>query len=171
MSKPERRQPSEQEVEELVAYLDGELNETEAQEVEGRLNTDPTARRERESLQKAWDLLDHLPRVEPAPDFASRTLQSVEIHASTARLQRRREFWARWWPRVVGLSWAAGLLLCFLGGFFAYRALRSSDPTDYELARDLRVLENKRLYELVDTLEFLQQLDTPDLFGEEARGL
>jgi anti-sigma factor RsiW len=171
MSKQKPRKPNEQEVEELVAYLDGELTEAEAQQVEARLNVDPVARRETDALQKAWDMLDHLPRAEPSPEFTTRTVNSIEIQATTARLKRRREFWARWSPRLVGLGWAAGILLFFLAGFFAFRLLRSAEPADYDLARDLRLIENKRLYELVDSVDFLRTLDTPDLFGEEGRGL
>jgi anti-sigma factor RsiW len=169
MSKQKPHKTDEQRVEELVAYLDGELDETQAQEVEAQLNVDPAARRDAESLQKAWDLLDHLPRAEPSPDFASRTLNSIAIQ--TMARSQKQQFWSRWWPRVVGLAWAAGILIAFLGGYMGYRALRSTDPADYDLARDLRLIENKRVYELVDNLDLLQQLDAPDLFGEEGRGL
>jgi anti-sigma factor RsiW len=159
MSKPERDKLSEQEVEDLVAYLDGELDDAEAQKVEARLNVDQAARQETEALQQAWELLDHLPRAE-----------AVQVRANTERMQARRQFWTRWWPRVVGAGWAAGLFLAFAAGFLAYRNLHSPEPSDYELARELRVIENRRLYELVGDLEFLRQLDTPKLFGEEGEG-
>jgi hypothetical protein len=44
------------------------------------------------------------------------------------------------------------------------------DTTDRDLARDLRVIENKRFYDHVDDLDFLKSLDQPDLFGEETSG-
>lgn len=170
MSKPERDKLSEQEVEDLVAYLDGELDDAEAQKVEARLNVDQAARQETEALQQAWELLDHLPRAEASPDFTHRTLESVQVRANTERMQARRQFWTRWWPRVVGAGWAAGLFLAFTAGFLGYRNLHSPEPSDYELARELRIIENRRLYELVGDLEFLRQLDTPKLFGEEGEG-
>jgi hypothetical protein len=37
--------------------------------------------------------------------------------------------------------------------------------------RDLRLIENKRLYDLVEDLEFLQALDDPDLFGDDNAAL
>ena len=41
------------------------------------------------------------------------------------------------------------------------------EPGEKELVRDLRLIENKRFYDLVDDIDFLRQLDQPDLFGEE----
>ncbi len=167
MSDPNRRKPSDAEVEDLVAYLDGELDEAEAQQVEARLNVDAASRKETDALQAAWALLDHLPRAEPSPDFTHRTMEHVQVAADTARIHRRRKFWARWWPRLVTVGWAAGLLIAFLVGYLGYLKFRSTEPSDYELARELRLIENKRLYELVDDLDFLRRLDRPDLFGEE----
>jgi hypothetical protein len=39
---------------------------------------------------------------------------------------------------------------------------------DQVLARDRRLIENKRLYELVDDIGFLRQLDDPELFGDDS---
>jgi len=167
---PERERPTPEQAEELVAYLDGELDETTAQQVEARLNTDPAARQESEALQAAWDLLDHLPRPEPSPDFTHRTLENVQVKADTARLQARRRAWTRWRPRLVAAGWAAAVLVAFLAGYVGFLALRPADPSDHDLARDLSLIENQRLYEFVDDLGFLRQLDTPALFGEEGGG-
>ena len=57
----------EEDREELVAYLDGELNEEAARQVEERISLDPKARAEADALKKAWDLLDYLPKPEPSP--------------------------------------------------------------------------------------------------------
>ena len=57
----------------LVAYLDGELNEAEARDLGTKITQSVTARREIDSLKKAWDLLDFLPRPEPPDDFPGRT--------------------------------------------------------------------------------------------------
>ena len=50
------------------------------------------------------------------------------------------------------------------------RRVTRHEPGEAELTRDLRVIENKRYYDLVDDLDFLRQLDHPDLFGEEVPG-
>ena len=40
------------------------------------------------------------------------------------------------------------------------------ESIENSLVFNLRVLENKRLYETVEDMRFLQKLDDPDLFGE-----
>src|SRR5437016_255159 len=62
---------------ELVAYLDGELDRTGQQRVEARLGRDVRARAEAETLKRAWELLDYLPRPEPSPNFTERTLTRI----------------------------------------------------------------------------------------------
>src|SRR5262249_7977897 len=61
----------------LVAYLDGELEEAEARAIATKLAHSATARREVESLEKAWELLDYLPRPKASEDFTARTLTEV----------------------------------------------------------------------------------------------
>jgi hypothetical protein len=154
--------PNEEEQEELVAFLDGELDEASAQAVEAKLTLDPVARTEAESLKKAWDLLDYLPRSEPSPDFTQRTLNSICPVTGKAPWTRRS-----WRPLLWGLGWAALFLVCAVGGYFGFNLAHPREPGDRELIRDLRLIENKRLYEQVDDLDFLKELDKHDLFGDE----
>jgi hypothetical protein len=78
----------------------------------------------------------------------------------------------------LGAGWAAALLLAGLLGFAGVRSLSEGKPAAAPptrhidendlLARDLRLFENKRLYELVDDIHFLRELDDPDLFGDDS---
>src|SRR5207248_135059 len=68
-------------LEELVAYLDGELGEQETETVEAQISLNPAVRREAEALRKTWDLLDYLPRPQPATDFTNRTLSRLDLAA------------------------------------------------------------------------------------------
>ncbi|MCS7021358.1 MAG: hypothetical protein NZU63_05985 [Gemmataceae bacterium] len=73
--------------EELVAYLDGELPEEQARQIEQRLAADPQLRRRAILLKKTYELLDYLPRPEASPDFATRTLEKIPASPrSTASL-------------------------------------------------------------------------------------
>ena len=54
---------AEREGQQLVAYLDGELDDETNQEIERRLSADPEYRLRLQQLQQAWDLLDELPRL------------------------------------------------------------------------------------------------------------
>ncbi|MER3414734.1 MAG: hypothetical protein C4297_00775 [Gemmataceae bacterium] len=149
--------PEEREL--LVAYLDGELDETTAARIEARLTESAAWRREVESLRRAWDLLDYLPRAQATPQFTEKTL---------ARLSalRRQHRWARRISIAVCSSLAVALVAAagVLGFYLTYRPL----PSAAELsAEDLRVLENRWLYEHIEDLEFVHELAHPDLFGED----
>ncbi len=147
---------------ELIAYLDGELDEAAARAMEARLGRDAAARAEADALRRAWDLLDFLPHAEPSPSFTHRTLERVTArHAAAATGMSRRRRWG------AAAGWAAGLAAAAAAGFAAVTLLVPREPTDDDLVRDLRVLENKRLYEQVDSVEFLKALDQPDLFGDD----
>ncbi len=146
----------------LVAYLDGELDEDSASQVEARINQDPAIRAEVETLKRTWEMLDYLPRVEPSPTFTHRTLAEVTAQRTASTHSRRR------WRRVaMAVAWAAAVLLAIAAGFGAVNWTSANEPTDEQLAHDLHVLENRKLYEQVDSLDFLHELDQPDLFGDE----
>jgi anti-sigma factor RsiW len=155
---------SDQERAELIAFLDGELTGEAAREIENRLSRDPVWRAEAEALKQTWDLLDFLPRPEPSAHFTHRTLSLVQPSRPLAASRGRR-----WQPWAFGLGWAAALLVASVGGFAGYNFLVPREPSEQELIRDLRLIENKRLYEMVDDLDFLRHLDRPDLFGDEAQ--
>jgi anti-sigma factor RsiW len=151
------------EQEDLVAFLDGELSGEEARAIERKLSLDPTARAEADTLRRTWDLLDFLHRPEPSASFTEKTL--TRLSAVRAEALRPRLPWRDW--RSIGFAavWMAAMALAMVSGFQGYRHLA---PGDRDLAKDLRVIENKRYYDLVDDMKFLTDLDTPDLFGEES---
>jgi hypothetical protein len=69
---------------ELVAYLDGELDATASRRIEARLAADPELRARATSLKRSFDLLDFLPKPEPSPAFATRTLDRLPAVRSSA---------------------------------------------------------------------------------------
>ena len=159
---------SEQERADLVAYLDGELPEGAAQRIEVSLSLDPRVRTEADALKKTWDLLDFLPRAEPSSLFTSRTLERLTAPATQPAALPGSRRWRHW---ALGLGWAASLMLATYTGFSLFsRGTAPREPADLELVQDLRLFENKRLYDLIDDLEFLHELDHPDLFGDETKG-
>ena len=154
---------SEADREELVAYLDGELNEEQAHSIEARISTNPTLRAEVETLKRAWDMLDYLPKPEPSPNFTHRTLDRISVRetANALRPPRRSRRW------LLAGGWAATVLLAVLGGYYGAVKATAPRPGDRELVRELRLIENLRFYEAVDSLDFLRELDQRDLFGED----
>ena len=63
MSEASSYNAEDQTYEQLVAYLDGELDAESSLQVERRLAEDAEFRRELRQLQRAWDMLDELPKV------------------------------------------------------------------------------------------------------------
>lgn len=62
---------------ELVAFLDGELDPAAARRVQAKLDADPALRARAAELKRAFDMLDYLPKPDPSPTFATRTLDKL----------------------------------------------------------------------------------------------
>lgn len=153
----------EQADEELVAYLDGELDTQAARQLEERLARDAALQRRLQGLQRSWDLLDQLPRAQVDEKFVRTTVEMVALAAeedvSRQRAERPRQ------ARRRGLVVVATMLVAGFVGYAAYQWLRP-DP-NAALLRDLPVVENVELYRQIDDIEFLRRLDTERLFAEE----
>jgi anti-sigma factor RsiW len=149
--------------EEIVAYLDGELDsETEARVVR-RLSEDAEYRSRLGQLQQAWDLLDNLRRTEADDEFVQSTVAMVavqaeaEAHTQKLRIVRRRNL--RW------LAVAAVALLSVATSFFA--AHRRLTRDNRNLVRDLPVIEHVDEYRNIEDIRFLKQLERENLFAAE----
>jgi anti-sigma factor RsiW len=164
----------------LVAYLDGELDEKTARALEAKLARDPQARSEVEALKRSWNMLDYLPRGEASAQFTSRTIDRLSTiqpamiaatdpeqsaqESSGPRLPQR-------WPLFTG--WSLAILAAALLGYFGTRAYwarkRPALPPDVDtaLVQDLKLLDNKRLYDQIDNVNFLRSLDVSNLFDDQ----
>jgi anti-sigma factor RsiW len=149
-------------VEELTAYLDGELDAPSVRAVEERLARDPAYRQQLRDLERTWDLLDRLPKSEVGEQFTRTTMEMVAL-AATEEAQRaaaerpkleRRQRW-------IGLATSA---VALAAGFAIGHALWP-DP-NRRLLEDLPVVENLDLYYQVDDVEFLRMLDREGLFRD-----
>ena len=154
--------------EELVAYLDGELDPREAATMATRIGLDPKLRAKADALQRAWDILDVLPKPQPSPTFVAHTVTQIlpirgPVAATMAALPVARTGRRFWIAAVVAVA-AAGPV-----GYFIHRALAPAhgNTDDEAIARDRDLLTNLRLYRNVDDLDFVKKLDAPDLFGED----
>jgi anti-sigma factor RsiW len=155
---------SEQLDEELVAYLDGELDGEATRRMEHRLASEEAVRRRLQQLAQSWDLLDQLPRTTVDDHF---TRSTVEIVAQAAEEELGQKAAAA--PRRKILRWVlttvAGASAC-LGGFFLVAHLRP-DPNQ-ELLRDLPVIQNQEVLKEAGNIDFLRKLDKEGLFPEES---
>jgi anti-sigma factor RsiW len=167
--------PPPDDADDLTAYLDGELDPGAAESMATRLTLDPKLRAEADALQRAWDILDVLPRPQPSASFTTRTMtqavpafatgqQTVPIPGSTTAPFPVRKPGPGFWLGSMVLVLAASV-----GGYYGHRALAPPPRpvTPEPPLEDVTLLKNLRLYRNVDDVEYLKKLDSPELFGED----
>jgi anti-sigma-K factor RskA len=154
----------------LIAYLDGELDDDAAEAVESQLANDPAARARADEHKKAFDLLDYLPKSEPSPTFTNRTITRLMPTAAVSGSQPTPTvppFRRKVGPEV--LAWAVLAVLAVSVAFVGSQVWRHAvPPTGELLLSDLPVIESLPLYAGVDDLAFLRELDKFDPFGSES---
>jgi hypothetical protein len=157
----EQSNAGEQRLEEIVAYLDGELSAEESARVERRLASDESYRQQLQGVERAWKALDELPML-AADDKFSRTTMELAVDAARAEvqektialpLQRRRGRLATWFVA------AAAAALAFMVVQLAWQ-----NPERMLLA-DLPVIDNVDVYSQIDDPDYLRLLRTE--FGPE----
>jgi hypothetical protein len=149
--------------EEIVAYLDGELDADAEARVVRRLTHDAAYRAPLGQRHQAWDLVVNIRASEADEDFVQSTVAMVAVQAEdqarTMRLKtvRRRNF-----------AWAAvaAVALASLAGGFAYMRYKLTEP-DRNFVRDMPVIEHVDDYRYIDDIDFLKQLAREDLFPAE----
>jgi hypothetical protein len=145
--------------EQLVAYLDGELDAEAVRRIEERLASEPEVRDALNRLERTWDLLDELGSTPVGESFTRTTLEMVAIAAekdvqkamAEVPQRRRRRFW------LV----AAGVFAAAAVGFVAVDLALSN--SNRHLVDDLPLLENLEEYRQIDDLEFLRLLQEKGL--------
>jgi hypothetical protein len=149
--------------EQLVAYLDGELEPQVSRQIENLLASDEYARRRLNQLASSWDLLDQLPRSTVDDLFTRTTVEMVALAAEDEVVQaqaadpaRRRR---RWLETGIAVA-AAGLV------GFVIIAITAPDE-NAGLLRDLSVVKNLELYRDVGNLELLKQFQNAKMFTDD----
>jgi anti-sigma factor RsiW len=164
---------SEDEKAELVAYLDGELDEAATQAVEAKVATDPDARAELDALKQTWGMLDYLPKASPSANFTHRTLERLTLENIGDKATKPIPVASPARPWLARVGWAAAIVLALVGGYLVtlkFKPDQTPDPipdADVPLLRHLRIAEKWRYYENVDDVDFARKLNHPDLFGED----
>ncbi len=149
--------------EQLVAYLDGELDAAETARVEHLLANDAKVREALMRLDRAWSLLDELDRTRLDESFTRTTLEMVAVAAEADVRQFEAEL-----PRQRSRQWLLGgasVIAAALAGFLAILALRPN-PND-QLLQDLPVLEDLDELRQIEDLEFLRAMYEEGLFAKD----
>jgi anti-sigma factor RsiW len=149
--------------EEIVAYLDGELDSVAEAQVVRKLSEDAAFRARLSQLQHAWDLLDNLRGSEADDEFAASTVAMVAVHAEQeSKSQQMRVVRQR---SLTWLALATLILLSMSAGY--YISHRRVTRDDRILVRDLPVIEHVDEYRNIDDLDFLKALERENLFPTE----
>lgn len=170
------KEPKEQELEKLVAYLDGEVSEQEAIEVEQSLSSDEETRAHVDALERTWDLLDKLPISKASEEFTNNTLstiKTIQLEAQAAEEQNRSGFslskksQQQLRKAAIAGGWMIGLA-CSI--FLGYVLTNQWVPEESEpLLQELSFIENLDTYSEVQSLEFLEELKQSGTFNETAQ--
>lgn len=145
-----------EERENLVAYLDGELDPQQIREIELALGRSPVARHDVDMLARTWDLLDNLPQQQVGEQFVTETMSLVigaelgdeEVDPLAPLKARNRTLW---WSFAVGL-----VSLALVGGYVVAGHVVPNE-TD-ELLRDYEIVAELDKYLEAEDAEYLQKL-------------
>ncbi len=153
---------------ELVAYLDGELPEQDADRVERMLQDNAPLRRDAECLDRTWQLLDSLESATASGEFTQKTLSSICAIAESGESGVQNT--GRWSLKKLlpgtllskGLIWClAGFLACSAGLMLSRKARREQpDSTDALILKDLDLyLRYPKLWRIPD-VQFLKDVSS-----------
>jgi hypothetical protein len=148
--------------EQLVAYLDGELDAENSRRIEAMLASNAEVRRRLQSLERTWDLLDQLDATGLGEPFTRTTLEMVAVAAGDEAQQRLADAPRR--RRRRRLAVAGSLLAAAVAGFLA--VFLWADP-NRRLLQNLPVLENFDEYRQAESVEFLRMLRDQHLFAAD----
>ncbi|MBX3417326.1 MAG: hypothetical protein KF851_06965 [Pirellulaceae bacterium] len=139
-------------LEELTAYLDGELSPEASEVVERRLASDSAYRSQLRALEQTWELLEILPPTEPNPSFTKTTMELAVSSAAKSAPSAKKKL--PWLPVLLfGLLPLTTLVASYFGA--RYERLQPFR----ELVYDLHVIENYDLYRKVDlNLDFVRRI-------------
>lgn len=148
--------------EELVAYLDGELEPQEAARIEERLAHDVEVRKRLQQLQRAWDLLDELPQEDAHEKFTETTIGMVVANSESETTEAKQIALTRS-AQVWGITVVACLIASFAGYQVVYGILNAPNQ---RLKKDLEVIDNLDAYRSAESVDFLHRLAEEGLFEE-----
>lgn len=149
----------------LVAYLDGELDQDTANSLEKTLAASPAARQEVEMLSKTWAILDELIPPKPSAEFTARTLNAISVLDTPAQLSTK-QYWTTKTRRGIIVTGLLAILA--IGAFMGFQATHTIVPDhNAPLIEELDVIENVDDYSDIGDIEFLKELQQEKLFDEE----
>lgn len=138
----------------FVAYLDGEVDEATAEQIDRTVAENEVARREIERFAQVYDLLEELPDAKPSGDFTQTTVQAIRQEAlDEGTAGRLQNVTYRLRPLLLVAGFAS--VVSYLGTMAGALLLRENDTRRLELlpvARAMPTLEAVREVAFIEEL-------------------
>jgi anti-sigma factor RsiW len=149
--------------EQLIAYLDGQLDAIASEQLERRMTQDSALRERANRLEQAWDMLAALPKIDVDDSFTQSTIEMVAVaaEADAGRVEIRRRNW-KWIAGVAG-TLALAATAC-VGYVISNQVVPDANR---QLLEDLPVIEELDLYQQIGSVDYLEQLADAEMFPEE----
>jgi len=149
--------------EQLVAYLDGELDADESRRIEEALATDPHVRTQLQQLERSWELMDRLPRAEVDDGFVRTTVEMIAVQAEQ-EIEREQEQL----PRLRRRAWLGGGASVLAAAAVGFIAVAFFVPKENDrLLEDLPIIEKLEQYRDAKDIETLRLLEKQGIFEHE----
>lgn len=152
MAKETRLTPEERQ--DLVAYLDKEVDPNVALTLEAKISNSVSARKEVEELEKTWEMLDFLPMPQPPQDLSQRTMELL-AQADQRKVELGGEAVERVKAAAMIGVYVAAVAASFALGYFVTTLLPDRSE---RLLKDLPVVERYEEYRAIGDVEFLRLL-------------
>lgn len=149
----------------LNAYLDGEVDADERTRIEQALADDTKLQSDFQRLQRAWDLLDVLPRADVGAGFTQLTVEMIAHDAEHQLAVAQKVAPRRNW--IDRFLLAGGIAVAAVAGYFVVDAV-SPRPDDAVL-QDLPVLQGLDRYgrtEPGENAEFFRRLNESRILAD-----
>ncbi|MEK6257293.1 MAG: hypothetical protein AABP62_01620 [Planctomycetota bacterium] len=140
----------------LVAYLDGELPDGQAQAIDQVLAQSEVARHEVEALARTWEMLDALPTPRASDEFVERTMTTLRVGEVPYNITEQP-----WFAYVrKGSVLAVWFAVLGLSGWLGFQITTRWVPNEQEqILEDLPLLQKFDAYQEVQNFDFLEQLN------------
>ena len=149
--------------EDLVAYLDGELPDGKAQQIDQVLARSEVAWHEVEALARTWEMLDVLPTPKAPPEFTARTMTTLKVAETPFDITEQAWFMPLKRVALV-VIWMVALGLSGWGGFRITNEWVGNSSR--QMLEDLPTLQRLDLYQEVESTDFLDRLQKGRLFDD-----
>lgn len=139
----------------LVAYLDGELEDEATVAIESVLAQSNVARNDVEMLARTYDLLDQLPRVTAPEQFTEQTMTTIRLDQVRPDITETR--WYQQFRRgSVLFVWTLAMVAASAVGF---QITNAWVPNEEEVfVNDFDVIQDLDFYKEIGSFEFLEDL-------------